>query len=166
MADGEAAGAIGGLSLHFLDTEASACPDGPVPAATLLIPYFEVNLQDPAGLTTLFAVVNQSAGFVLARVTLWTDLGVPTLASWVYLSPSDVQTLNVRDLLQGKLPDTSAVLSDPERPVLDFDPCRPEDLASLKLPGVPGLAGDHAGAPDPATGLCSAIDRGDDVARG
>ncbi len=166
VADSTTVGEIGGLSLHLLDTEAADCPDGPVPAATLLFPYFEVDLQDPAGLTTLFAVVNRSAGFVLARVTLWTDLGVPTLAFWVYLSPSDVQTLNVRDLLQGKLPDTSAVLSDPERPVLDFDPCRPEDLAGTKLPGVPGLAGDHTGAPDPVTALCSAIDRGDGVARG
>lgn len=76
------------------------------PAATLLIPYFEVDLSDPSGMTTLFSVNNASMKPSLARVVLWTDWGVPTLAFDLYLTGYDVQTLNVRDLLQGKLPVT------------------------------------------------------------
>lgn len=76
------------------------------PAATLLIPYFEVDLSDAAGMTTLASVNNASQRPALARVVLWTDWGVPTLAFDLYLTGYDVQTLNVRDLLQGKLPAT------------------------------------------------------------
>lgn len=76
------------------------------PAATMLIPYFEVDLSDPAGQTTLFSVNNASAKSTLARVVLWTNWGVPTLAFDVYLTGYDVQTLNLRDLFAGKLPQT------------------------------------------------------------
>jgi hypothetical protein len=76
------------------------------PAATLLIPYFEVDLADPSGQTTLISVNNASAKSTLARVILWTDWGVPTLAFDVFLTGYDVQTLNLRDLFQGNLPNT------------------------------------------------------------
>ena len=71
------------------------------PAATLLIPYFEVDLDDPSGPDTLVSVNNASAKPALARVVLWTDWGVPTLAFDVYLTGYDVQTLNLRDLFAG-----------------------------------------------------------------
>jgi hypothetical protein len=74
------------------------------PAATILIPYFEVDLADPAGRTTLLSVNNASAKPAVARVVLWTDWGVPTLAFDIYLTGFDVQSLNVRNLLQGTLP--------------------------------------------------------------
>ncbi|HEX6899587.1 MAG TPA: hypothetical protein VF789_07740 [Thermoanaerobaculia bacterium] len=76
------------------------------PAATLLIPYFEVDLSEPTGMTTLVSVNNASARPALARVVLWTDWGIPTLAFDLYLTGYDVQTLNVRDLFNGKLPAT------------------------------------------------------------
>jgi hypothetical protein len=76
------------------------------PAATMLIPYFEVDLTDPSGQTTLFSVNNASAKSTLARVVLWTDWGIPSLAFDVYLTGYDVQTINVRDLFAGKLPQT------------------------------------------------------------
>ena len=82
------------------------------PAATLLIPYFEVDLADMAGQTTLVAINNASAKPALARVVLWTDWGVPTLAFDVYLTGYDVQTLNVRDLFQGQLPVTGPGVSN------------------------------------------------------
>jgi hypothetical protein len=81
------------------------------PAATLLFPYFEVDLADMSGQTTLFSVNNASVKPVLARVVLWTDWGVPTLAFDVYLTGYDVQTLNVRDLLWGNLPPTGSEIS-------------------------------------------------------
>lgn len=82
------------------------------PAATLLIPYFEVNLDDEQGETTLLSVNNASAKPALARVVLWTDWGVPTLAFDIYLTGFDVQSLDVRDLLRGTLPVTGSGLSN------------------------------------------------------
>jgi hypothetical protein len=82
------------------------------PAATLLIPYFEVDLADMSGQTTLFSVNNASVKPALARVVLWTDWGVPTLAFDLYLTGYDVQTLNVRDLIQGKMPATGPEVSN------------------------------------------------------
>lgn len=85
------------------------CRVGDVPAATLLIPFFEVDLDAPNGITTLFSVANTRTGFAaLARVTLWTDWGVATGAFDLLLLPGDVQTMNVRDLLNtGSAPTTS-----------------------------------------------------------
>src|SRR4051794_34211349 len=48
------------------------------PAATLLIPYFEVDLAHPGGATTLMSVNNASSKPAIARVVMWTDWGVPT----------------------------------------------------------------------------------------
>ena len=56
----------------------------PVPAATLLLPYFQVDLQapvgDPNGPNTVFSVNNVGTTPAIARVTLWTDWGLPSLA--------------------------------------------------------------------------------------
>jgi hypothetical protein len=82
------------------------CRVGNQPAATFLIPYFEVDLSQPGGANTLFSVNNASAKPEIARVVLWTDWGVPTLAFDIYLTGYDVQTLNVRDLFNGTLPTT------------------------------------------------------------
>src|SRR5262245_32657303 len=79
-----------------------------VPAATLLLPYFEVDLGDPNGVTTLMSINNASATAVLAHVTVWSDLAVPTLAFNVYLTGYDVQTINIRDVLNGSLPFTAS----------------------------------------------------------
>ena len=95
------------------------------PAATLLLPYFEVDLGNPNGITTLFAINNTGRGrsvedqfdnfasAALVHVTLWTDLGVPTFAFDVYLTGFDVQTINVRDIFNGVLPSTASVGQDP-----------------------------------------------------
>src|SRR3954471_6038036 len=100
------------LATPWLAASASAgvlegnCRVANQPAATLLIPYFEVDLGDPSGQTTLISVNNASSKSTLARVVLWTDWGVPTLAFDVFLTGYDVQTLNLRDLFQGNLPTT------------------------------------------------------------
>jgi hypothetical protein len=77
-----------------------------VPAATLLIPRFEVDLAAEGGITTLFSVNNASAASVLAHVTLWTEWWIPILDFDIYLTGYDVQSVNVRDLLNGVLPRT------------------------------------------------------------
>lgn len=81
------------------------------PAATLLFPYFEVDLDDPLGRTTLLSVNNASSRATLARVVLWTDWGIPTLAFDLYLTGYDVQTLNLRDLFHGQLPESGPGIS-------------------------------------------------------
>jgi hypothetical protein len=85
-----------------------------VPAATLLLPYFEVDLNSTNGVTTLFSINNASAAAALAHVTVWTDLSVPVLDFDVYLTGYDVQTINMRDILNGILPRTADFNSDPD----------------------------------------------------
>jgi len=85
-----------------------------VPAATLLLPYFEVDIDDPEGVTTLFSINNASAAAVLAHVTVWSDQSVPVLDFDVYLTGFDVQTINLRDILVGgDLPRTASSGQDP-----------------------------------------------------
>lgn len=81
-----------------------------VPAATLLLPRFEVRLPpDPVGggVTTLLAVNNASSDIVLAHATLWSEWWVPVLGFDIYLTGYDVQTINLRDIIvSGDLPNT------------------------------------------------------------
>jgi hypothetical protein len=93
---------------------ADPCSIDQRPAATLLLPYFEVDPANPAGLTTLFSINNASAAAVLANVVVWTDLGVPTLGFQVYLTGYDVQTINLRDIFRGNLPGTATDGQDPQ----------------------------------------------------
>ena len=65
---------------------ADACSLENLPAATLLLPYFEVDLDNPAGLTTLFSINNASATAALANVVVWTDLGVVAAFALVALA--------------------------------------------------------------------------------
>jgi len=81
-------------------------PD-PVPAATLLLPRFEVDLSDVNGITTLFSINNASDENVLAHVTVWSEWWVPVLSFDVYLTGYDVHTINLRDIIvNGDLPNT------------------------------------------------------------
>jgi hypothetical protein len=82
------------------------------PGATLLLPYFEVDLDNAQGMTTLFSVNNASATAILVHITLWSDLGTPVFAFNTYLTGYDVQTINVRDILNGRPPFTASVGQD------------------------------------------------------
>jgi hypothetical protein len=92
---------------------ATVCAVDDPPAATLLLPYFEVDLDNPAGFTTLFSVANADSQPALVNGTLWTDLGVATLSFPIYLTGYDVQTFNLRDLFSGTVPRTAALDQDP-----------------------------------------------------
>jgi hypothetical protein len=69
------------------------------PAATLLLPYFEVDLNTPGGQTTLFTITNVSRYSQIAHVTLWTDLAFPVLDFNIFLTGYDVQSINLLDVL-------------------------------------------------------------------
>jgi hypothetical protein len=81
------------------------------PAATLLYPYFEADLEHADGATTLISINNASSRPAVARVVLWTDWGAPTLAFDVYLTGYDVQSLNLRDVIRGEIPGTGPGVS-------------------------------------------------------
>jgi hypothetical protein len=164
-----------------------------VPAATLLLPYFEVdlgNLDNPTdtGTTTLFSVNNASASAVVAHVTFWTDESIPTLDFDIYLTGYDVQTINIRDIFNGILPRTADAGLDPgdtispnpgpatNAPVdISFPgntgPCQQPynafPTATLTSTFITHLRRAHTGRSSPLfNNLCSGAPYGDNVARG
>lgn len=152
-------GLLGSAGRSEAGVVASAtCSNGPVPAATLLIPFFEVDLDAADGRTTLFAVANTGDHETLAHVVLWTDWGVPTLAFDLFLAVDDVQSLNLRDLFAGVLPVTGGG---------SFAGCTdPLTLPTLDAAAVTRLRRQHTGQPD-AGNDCSGSGRaGADVAVG
>ena len=136
---------------------ANGCSGGAIPAATLLIPYFEVDLAADRQ-TTLFAVTNAGAHSTLAHVVLWTDWGVPTLAFDVFLAPDDVQSINLRDVFAGSLPETGGG---------SFVGCtNPLTLPTLDTTALARLRQQHTGQSD-VQGKCAGSGRaGVDVATG
>jgi len=149
-----------------------------VPAATLLVPYFEVDLNDPNGITTLFSVNNASATAVLAHVTFWTDESIPTLDFNIYLTGYDVQTVNVRDVFNGFLPITASAGQDPANTIspkgslsqdINFASCTgllPYGSPALKAVLIDHLRKSHTGLSSALYGGCSGANYGDNVARG
>src|SRR6266550_1707987 len=79
---------------------APAFPADP-PAATLLLPYFEVDAYAPigSGPTTLFTITNTSRYPQIAHVTLWTDWAFPVLGFNLFLTGYDVQAINLYDVI-------------------------------------------------------------------
>ena len=183
---GWTASAVGATLLFTAATPAQAQEPayiGDQPAATLLLPYFEVDLDNPAGANTLFSVNNASASAVLARVTLWSAMHVPVTAFDVYLTGYDMQTINVRDILNGQLPRTASDgqdLIETSNPLdgisnqgllsqdINFASCN----AVLPIPALPQSTIDHlrAALTGQASALagnqCAAIADGTNVARG
>lgn len=93
---------------------AKMCVMDIVPAATLLLPYFEVDLDDPAGLTTFLSINNAAAEPALTHITFWTNLAVPTLAYDVFLTGYDVVTINLSDMFHNRnIAITADQLADP-----------------------------------------------------
>src|SRR3954470_15502573 len=106
--------ALSALLSSVSPAPAAVCNIDVSPAATLLLPYFEVDLNNPNGLTTLFSVNNASDMAVLAHVVVYSDLSVPVLDFNVYLTGYDVQGINLRYILvNGTLPQTASVGQDP-----------------------------------------------------
>ena len=60
-----------------------------VPAATLLIPHFEVDTLNRTGVNTVITLTNASASAAVAQVTLWTDEALTTARCGIYLTGYD-----------------------------------------------------------------------------
>jgi hypothetical protein len=168
------------LCLLALAGSASAviCTIDEVPAATLLLPYFEVDLGNANGQTTLFSVNNASATAVLAHVVVWSDLSVPVLDFNIYLTGYDVQTINLRDVLSGVLPRTASDGQDPNDNIspqgplsqdINFASCTGALPPPASLPStfITHLQLALTGKASPVLGgLCAGRSFGDNVARG
>src|SRR5438874_12937924 len=78
-----------------------SCDIGVYPAATLLLPYFEVDTAaaQGAGATTLFTITNTSRYPQIAHVTVWTDWSFPVLDFNIFLTGYDVQGINLFDII-------------------------------------------------------------------
>ncbi|MCM2315475.1 MAG: hypothetical protein NDJ92_10035 [Thermoanaerobaculia bacterium] len=84
-----------------------SCDISTSPAATLLLPYFEV---DPSGLgeNTLVTITNVSDTSIVAHVTVWTNWSYPVLDFNIFLTGYDVQSMSLRSLLvNGDIPNTA-----------------------------------------------------------
>ncbi|HJQ36165.1 MAG TPA: hypothetical protein VKB93_03405 [Thermoanaerobaculia bacterium] len=78
-----------------------SCDTTNMPAATLLLPFFDVNITATAGSsdTTLFTITNVSSSPQIAHVTVWTDWSFPVLDFNIFLTGYDVQSINLYDVI-------------------------------------------------------------------
>ncbi len=130
-----------------------------VPAATLLLPYFEMDLDNPGGITTLFSIRNAAASPALTHVTIWSDQAVPVFAFNVYLPGLGSQGVNLRDILiDGNLPGPAPVPPIPSCPQLPYPPGAVS--AALRSHLQRWLVGRSL------TNQCAGQNYGDNIARG
>jgi len=88
-------GAAGGPSTTNND---DSCDIMVAPAATLLLPYFEVETAQRAT-DTFFTITNVSRFPQIAHVTVWTDWSFPVLDFNIFLTGYDVQPLSLYDIV-------------------------------------------------------------------
>jgi hypothetical protein len=165
------------LLLAPAGASAEVCSLDKAPAATLLLPYFEVDLDNPGGLTTLFTLNNASATAILTNLVIWTDLGVPTLNFPVYLTGYDIQTINLRDVFNGVLQRTATAGQDPGDTLspkgqysqdINFASCNGLLPVPAVLPAAftESLRAAHTGRSSAVLGGCAGRNLGDNLARG
>jgi len=151
-----------------------------VPSATLLFPYFEVDLGSGTGHTTVLSWHAVSATATLTHVTVWTDLGVPVLTFNVYLTGYDVAAIDLRDVLvSGNLPSTASAGQDPSDQIspkgaksqdINFASCTgqlPYATPALTTSYLSDLRSALTGGPAVfLSGKCSGYNHHDQIARG
>jgi hypothetical protein len=108
------------------------CDIGLTPAATLLLPYFEVETTGApgTGATTLFTITNTSRFPQIAHVTVWTDWSYPVLDFNIFLTGYDVQGINLFDVIVRGI----------------IVPGSPAGTSITTVPGSPQPAGSTTGA--------------------
>lgn len=161
------------------------------PAATLLLPYFETDLDNPNGAQTAVRVSNASATAALLHATLFTDLGVPTLQFDMYLTGYDSVDVDMRLLFKGIVPQTASAGQDPTDRIspkgtysqdINFASCSgilpPPGLPPTSSSGLPAnttwdpgtlaaIRAAHTGQASTLwSGQCGGVAHGDNIARG
>jgi hypothetical protein len=173
--------ALMGLLILGRTASATTCGIEAAPAATLLLPYFEVALNCAAnpngGPNTLLSINNASTNATLAHVVVWSDLSVPVFVFNVYLTGYDIQSINLCDILVlGILPQTASAGEDPNDTIspkgslsqdINFSSCNgllPPPLLPADLVGH--LQRSLTGQFSSVLGGCAGVAYGDNIARG
>jgi hypothetical protein len=148
-----------------------------VPAATVLVPYWEVDPDDPNGVDTLITIQNASATAIVVHATLWTDFGIPTDTFDVYLTGFDQETFSMREVVNRLVPVTASVGQDPADTIsphgpisqdINFAACNGQ-LPNAEQFTTGQIALAHTGQEASeyfGVGGCGAMDHGDGIARG
>jgi hypothetical protein len=118
-----------------------SCDIALLPAATLLLPYFEVGLNDVQGEKTLFTITNTSPRERIARVTLWTDYAFPVISFNVTLTGYDVQGVNLYDVIQDGRIDASACGRPPHQLSNEYVLRMQEAFTQGTVPGLGDVEG-------------------------
>ncbi|HEV2720806.1 MAG TPA: hypothetical protein VG323_12360, partial [Thermoanaerobaculia bacterium] len=95
------------------------------PAATLLLPYFEVDFKaaPTSASQTLFTIQNVTGLPQIANVTLWTDAGYAAFSFPIFLTGYDVHPINLYDVFAyGNMPGTSPQTTIPTNPTPGSQP--------------------------------------------
>jgi hypothetical protein len=94
-------GPFGGPGGPTTTNNDDSCDISTAPAATLLLPYFEVdfNSAQTTARTTIFTITNVSNVPQIAHLTIWTDWSFPVLDFNIFLTGYDVQSINLYDVL-------------------------------------------------------------------
>jgi hypothetical protein len=131
-----------------------------VPAATLLLPHFQVDPVDPNGVRTALTIGNASPVERMTHVVLWTDRGVPTRTFDLRLPGFGVAEIDLRALFTtGVLPQSTAGGFPACAATLPPAPLSPAQITDLRNAHT-GLASALF------TGNCGGTAFGDGIARG
>ena len=107
----------------LLAADAARAADAPAPAASLLLPRFEVSLENPTVMTT-FTVTNASALPQIVRIMLHTDRGYAIVWYSTAVMPRESTTVNLRRLLVEGRFDQRPLPASPANPKLAADAAR------------------------------------------
>lgn len=111
--------AIAGLFAIASSASAITCTIDQRPAATLLVPYFEVSLNPdgsilgtgPNARDTLVTICNASAAPMIAHVVVWNERTEPLLDFNIALTGFDCQSMSMARVITGFLPSTPVGLN-------------------------------------------------------
>lgn len=133
FAFGVGGAAIGPTTTNNDDT----CDISVAPAATLLLPYFEVELNEPATTAnnTIWTITNVSALPQIAHVTVWTDWSFPVLDFNIFLTGYDVQSISMYDII------ARGVIAPPTGTTSNSGSTRTEGIRSFDNDENPNFAG-------------------------
>ncbi|MES2935044.1 MAG: hypothetical protein V4805_16320 [Pseudomonadota bacterium] len=159
----------------------------PAPGATVFYPYFEVDLANSNGATTVMTLVNTSATAILGNVTIWSDWGTPVHQFPIYLTGYDVASWDMRNVLNGVRPQSASDGQDPTDAIskqghysqdINFASCTSASPTNAQLPLTTlgaGVVADIRAAltgtavtnlPGITAGSCVSNAYGDQIARG
>ncbi|HVR08103.1 MAG TPA: hypothetical protein VMW75_08650 [Thermoanaerobaculia bacterium] len=153
------------VALARMGSALAQCAIQETPAATLLLPYFEVDLSTGYGKNTQVTVGNAFYNPVLVEAVVWSDLGVPIFSFDIYLNGYQDVQLDLRTILEyGTLPQTAP-------PAGSYPSCQgflpPAQISWSNLAIYQAALTGQQAQPGPGPGyFCAGRNLGDTIARG